>query len=175
MFDVRIHGFAQSTYTRTVRMAAIERSVPAELVPLPYGSPAHLAMHPFGKMPILQVNGTFTFESLACVARLDELGHGPPLSGRSPQVLQWASALVDYVYRPVVHGEGDAAHVLGVLDGNVGDRHVFGDERSVADLLLVPMLAHHVAEAPDRLMRYPRLHALLGRWSERPSFVETRP
>ncbi len=53
MTTMTLHGFAPSTYTRTCRMAALEKGVDHDLVPVAYGEPSHLALHPFGKMPAM--------------------------------------------------------------------------------------------------------------------------
>lgn len=67
---IKIHGAKQSTCTRRVLTALIEKGVPYELVPVNFAaaehkSPAFLALQPFGKVPVLEDDGYFVFESRA--------------------------------------------------------------------------------------------------------------
>jgi len=107
MENVTIHGFAPSTYTRSVRMAAIEKGIGHELVPIAYGTPEHFALHPFGKMPAMTIGDTTIFETLAIMSVLDDRSHNPTLFGTTCQekadILMLVSVATDYAYRPVVH------------------------------------------------------------------------
>lgn len=189
MQEIEIHGFAPSTYTRTARMAAIEKSVPHRLVPLDYGTPAHLALHPFGKMPVLVEGGQRVFETLAILRRLDLLQGKPALFGTTPAeevaVLEAVSAAIDYGYRALVQVElaaagidatqrGAAARVLDWLESRLdGSRHLTGEALSAADLFFAPMLAYHAAKIDAEAPFGPRLQAWLGTIRRRPSFSDT--
>ena len=54
MATIPFPSMADSAYLWTAMHAADEKSVDYELVPLTLGSPVHLALHPFGKMPAMQ-------------------------------------------------------------------------------------------------------------------------
>ena len=66
------------------------------------GSPAHLALHPFDRVPILQ-HGDFTlYETSAIVAYLEEMFPTPSLQPDTAQgralMNQWISAVNSYYY-----------------------------------------------------------------------------
>jgi glutathione S-transferase len=106
MSKVIIHGFAPSSYVRTVRMALEHKGVDYELVPLEFGSEAHQAMHPFVKMPVMQHGDLTLFESSAICHYIDSAFEGPALApdGVVEQALmeQWISAVNDYYYGPFI-------------------------------------------------------------------------
>lgn len=69
---VRIYGYPVSTWTRTVWMTCIEKGIDHELVPIAYGSAEHAALHPFLRVPIIDVGGRTLTETLAITGLLDE-------------------------------------------------------------------------------------------------------
>ncbi len=167
---VTLYGFAQSTYTRTATMACIEKDVGYRLEPLDFGKASHLALHPFGKMPAM-VHGEITrFETLAICMHIDAAFDGPALvpadAELATRMIQWCSASVDYLYRPVVHGLPDAgdddregalaaAHRrLRALDHALATTgFLAGDAISLADLLAWPMVAYACAKvSPDDVL-----------------------
>ncbi len=191
MSTVTIHGFAPSTYTRTARMAAIEKGVDHELRPLAYGTPDHFALHPFGKMPVMTHGETTVYETLAIVDYLDKAFGGPalmPADGAArAAALTDASVAVDYAYRPVVHtkGEGDtpdpdnmagAAKVFDWLEARLnGHDWLGGANVGLGDLMFAPMLDYHIAQCGDGHVvdARPRLRAWFARSQARPSFAQT--
>jgi len=57
-----LYGFNGSTYVRTVRMVCLDKGVDYDQVPLNVlegepRQPEHLARHPFGKVPVLDIDG----------------------------------------------------------------------------------------------------------------------
>jgi glutathione S-transferase len=67
---IKIHGIKQSTCTQRVLTILIEKGVPYEVVPVnvavaEHKSPKFLALQPFGKVPVLEDDGYFVFESRA--------------------------------------------------------------------------------------------------------------
>lgn len=191
MSKVTIHGFAPSTYTRSARMAAVELGFEHDLVPVAYGKPEHLALHPFGKMPVMTVEDTTVFETLAIMAWLDEASESPGLFGADRKVradvFTVASVAIDYAYRPVVHiavrdGEPDAGQMCDadrVLDWletrTSAGRFLVGDRVTAADLLFAPMIDYHAKQVgEDRAYRSrPGLRQWMGNVSMRRSFQET--
>ncbi len=190
MATLTIHGFAPSTYTRTARMAAIEKDVPHELVPLAYGEPTHFALHPFGKMPVLQHGDVTIFETLAILTYLDEsfgsrqwFGND---TGERCEILTAATVFIDYAYRPVVHtkieeetpdpGDMDIANrTFDWVEARLnGHDNIAGKPVSAADLLFAPMLAYHLGELGDGpLAKRPRLAAWMDRMASREAFQHT--
>jgi len=79
-----IHGPAYSTYTRTVRLALEEKNAPYKLeeVDILKGEgqqPAHLARHPFGKVPAVTVDESTMYEVSAITHYIDDTVSGPKL------------------------------------------------------------------------------------------------
>jgi glutathione S-transferase len=67
---IKVHGVVQSTCTRRVLTALIEKGVPYELVAVNFQAAEHksapfLAMQPFGKIPVLDDDGFLVYESRA--------------------------------------------------------------------------------------------------------------
>ena len=188
--SVIVYGHPASTYTRSVRMAARELDVPIELRLPPFGTPEHDALHPWRKMPALSDGAHTVFEALACIAWLDR--DRARLIPAAPElrvaVLQWCSALVDYVYDPVV-GLGHLANGAATPDEAIAAAEATLDrleaawsrwpsgEVSAADLVLFPMLdyARSVDAFARSLGARPHLAAFHARIGDRPSATETRP
>jgi glutathione S-transferase len=189
---IRIHGYPVSTWTRTLRMTCAEKGLGYELVPVPYGSEEHGALHPFRRMPILEVGETVIFETLAATGYVDEAFDGPSLQPADPigraAMRTWMGVCGDYLFRQVVRGiprdrtpsaeeHETAREALGRAESMLGDEAAFlaGDELSLADLYLAPQLANCREKAPDLLAEHRRLTAWLGRIESRPSFTSTEP
>jgi glutathione S-transferase len=186
---ITLFGFAPSTYTRTARMAAYEKGVAAELLPVAYGQPGHFELHPFGKMPIMRHGNVTLYETLAIVSYIDDVFNGPLLiphkARERAETFAAISVALDYAYRPVVHtepeGDGFAAAdlarantVLDWLERRIGDRgHVAGSTLTAADLFFAPMVYYHRGKVGDDMTigKRPRLGAWLDRMAARPSFI----
>lgn len=192
---VRIHGYPVSTWTRTLRMTCVEKELAYELVPVPYGSEEHGALHPFRRIPILEVGETVIFESLAATGYVDEAFPGPSLQpgdvdGRAA-MRTWMGVCGDYLFRQVVRliprdREPTAEELATAREAlqraeSIFDRQggegafLVGDTVTLADLYLAPQLANCREKAPDLLAEMPRLTAWLGQIETRPSFTSTEP
>lgn len=190
--SVRIHGFAPSTYTRSTRIGAYECGIGHELVPLAFGQPEHFALHPFGKMPVLEDGEITVFETLAALAYLDMRYGGDKLFGAEPRekiaVLRGCSVAIDYAYRPLVHLEvtahqpdpddyAIATRVLDWLDLQASaNTFVAGPALSAADIVFAPMLAYHLSKlGEDRTYASrPNLQRWMAEMVDRPSFAATK-
>jgi glutathione S-transferase len=176
---VRIYGYPVSTWTRTVWMTCVEKGIDHELVPIAYGSAEHAALHPFLRIPIIEVAGTTLTETLAITGLLDETFPGPSLqpgdgAGRA-RMRMWMSLCSDYLYRDVVRGiprsrvpaDGELATARTALeraDGLVGaGPFLVGETLTLADLYLAPQVSNCREKAPSLL---DGLVALAG-WAER--------
>lgn len=67
---IKIHGAATSTCTRRVLTTLVEKGVPYEFVPVDFGVGEHktsrfMELQPFGKVPVLEDDGYFLYESRA--------------------------------------------------------------------------------------------------------------
>ena len=205
MASVTIYGLQLSTYTRTARMTCVEKDVGYDLVEVELGSPAHLAVHPFGKVPAM-THGDFTlYETMAIARYIDTTFAGGRLAPADPKdaarMLQWISAVCDYGYQvmirelvwqrvvaPMRGGKADEAIIaaavpklerqLAIYDKALGESAwLAGDAVSIADLFLAPVL-FYVAGTPEGQAALKGRNAV-NRWfgaiSERPSFKSTMP
>ena len=98
MSNVTLLGFPRSTFVQIVGLVLTHKDVPYTFRDLEpdMGSPVHLALHPFDRVPILQ-HGDFTlYETSAIVAYLEEVFPTPPLQPETAQdrarMNQWISA-----------------------------------------------------------------------------------
>ena len=205
MPDIKLYGFAPSSYTWTTRLAAEEKGISHELEPIEFGSDAHKALHPFAKIPIMEHGENRLYETSAICRYIDEAFDGPALQPADPmgraEMEQWNSAVVDYFYdwcirRIVVQrivvpsrgGETDEAMVadavsharytMEVANKRLGQSaFLAGDVPSIADFMLLPVALYlkQVPEAAQTMADKPALEEWLARMQARPSFGATAP
>lgn len=107
--DVRLYGFPLSTYVNVVRLVLTQKNVPFEFHDLEpeMGSPRHLELHPFDRVPILEHGSFRVYETAAIAVYVDEAFAGPQLQPRDlrarARMHQWISALSSYYYPYAVH------------------------------------------------------------------------
>jgi glutathione S-transferase len=189
MAALRIHGYLVSTWTRTACMTCIEKSVEYELVPIAYGSAEHTAMHPFGRIPVLEHGARIITEGLAITSYVDEAFDGPTLQpadldGRT-QMREWLSRCADYAFRDVVRNVprkrtptdeelATARGVLERLDALIGaTQFLVGADVTLADLYLAPQVSNAREKAPELLRSLDALDAWFARIADRESFKLT--
>ena len=104
MADVTVYGFPLSTYVNIVRLVVTEKGVPFRFHDLEpeMGGPGHLALHPFGRVPILEHDGFRLYETSAIGLYVDEAFEGPSLQPADvrerARMHRWISALNGYFY-----------------------------------------------------------------------------
>ena len=81
---LKIHHHPFSTYSRRVRIALLEKNIPAELIEVDmmsraHRSPAYLALNPYGRVPTLEEDGFVLYESTAILEYLEATHPTPPL------------------------------------------------------------------------------------------------
>jgi glutathione S-transferase len=178
MTELKIYGFAPSTYTQTALMVAAEAGAAPTLAPLEFKKPSHFALHPYGKMPVLEHGEVKLFETLAIASYVDQVLGGGRLQPHDPagraRMLQWISVAVDYAYEDLVnklHEDEPSAEAvtaageqLGLLDRALGAHPYFGgDALTLADLFLYPMVEFAVGKLGEASVRkLPRL----ARWRD---------
>lgn len=141
--------------------------------PINYRSEAHAAVHPWKKFPVLRHQGTDIYETQAICYYLNELSGPSLLLPDSPvaraQVLQWCSAISGYIDQALVRnyllefarpkGENGSVRMdrvteatpelhrhLAILSQQLGEQaFICGEQLSIADLLLLPMLDYLAA------------------------------
>lgn len=204
MTDLIIHGPPQSSYTRTARMIAIEKGLAYRLEPVALKSPAHLAQHPWGRVPILNHGAVEVIETAAIAVYLDAIGTGPSLVPTEPvrraDNQKWISVINCYAYSTLVTTylfhyifpktadkqpdraliERDApamARDLRLFEAGFRGEWLTGPTLALADLFLAPILAYLTMfpESQAVIETAPNLRRFLAAIQQRPSFKETVP
>lgn len=174
-----LYGFDGSTYVRTVRMVMADKGIEYDQVPVNVlagepRQPEHLARHPFGKVPVLDIDGLRIRETDAICRYLEDTHPEPALipdNAKDRARMAEAIGLINsYGYGALVGAAGyhlfpdflggpdEAAHaaslenskkLLTLLMDNKGDRAwLAGAKPSLADYLLAPIL-FYVSLTPD--------------------------
>jgi glutathione S-transferase len=200
-----IIGSIRSTYTRTACMVCQEKAIEYVLTERPLHAPEILAIHPFGKMPVLRHGDVELFESKAIATYLDLSFPAPFVFPSDPHLAalteQWVSLVNTVMDRTVIRtylfayiapktadGAPDRAAIdavmpavreqLGVLDKAVARTgHLVGEQFTFADINLLPIL-HRVRQAPEgaaALAAATHLTRYYDRHAARPSFERTNP
>ncbi|KAJ7554660.1 hypothetical protein O6H91_05G002600 [Diphasiastrum complanatum] len=190
---VKVIGAAFYTSTQRVLAAIYEKGVEYRLEPLDimggaHKKPDHLALHPFGQIPVIQDQDLTLFETRAIIRYIAEKhkGQGTPLFGKNLKekaiVEQWlaveveefngpiSTAIFQLVFGPVSWGiptdeslVSDALQKLGkVLDAyekRLSDcKYLAGDFFSLADLAHLPYLHQLINVAKRGEMVKSRKH-----------------
>jgi glutathione S-transferase len=209
MTTIKLWGFSGSTYVRTVRMLLAEKGVtdyeqvPVNVLEGEPKQPAHLERHPFGKVPVVDVDGFRLIETPAITRYLDAVLPGKTLVPRDPKDaarMDMVVSIIDsYGYGPLigdvvayhlfpdfVGGKNEAAHHKGLEDGRkvIGaimtikgaSPYLAGEALSVADLYLAP-LVFYVTLTPhkDEFLALPGMQAWWDRIAALDSFTATQP
>jgi glutathione S-transferase len=108
-----LFGLERSVYTRIVRLALEEKGVPYSLHEVEIfgaeGVPQeHYRRHPFGRVPALEHDGFWLYETAAISRYVDEAFPGASLQPSEvrvhARVNQIVGLLDSYAYRPLVWG-----------------------------------------------------------------------
>ena len=81
---LKLYHHPNSTFARRVRIALIEKAIPAELIEVDMVARAHrapwyLALNPYGRVPTLDEDGFVLYESTAILDYLEATHPTPPL------------------------------------------------------------------------------------------------
>lgn len=205
MADIKLYGFAQSSYTWSARIAAEEKGITHELIDIEFGSESHRALHPFAKIPAMQHGDFVLYETSAISRYIDETFDGPALQPDDTKARalmdQWISAYNDNIYPAVAKqiviqriviprqgGETDeavvkegaekAAYQMAVLEKALSQsEYLAGDSFSIADMIAAPIL-WYLEKLPEGEMLYAKttaVNAWRKRIEARPSFAATIP
>jgi glutathione S-transferase len=198
---MQIYGHPWSTNTRKALMALAEKGHEAsfKLVMLPKGEqklPEHIALHPFGKVPVLDDDGFVLYETRAINAYLDRKLSGPSLTPSAERDLarfdQWTNVadayfaphampvIMELLFRKYLGGEKNVAAIeagragvgtaLDALDRWLGSNsYVAGATFSLADIHWMPYLEYFTQIGEGEAVA-KRKH--LAAWWER---VSSRP
>ncbi|MGB3469439.1 MAG: glutathione S-transferase family protein [Erythrobacter sp.] len=98
--DVQIHGTVISTYTRIVQITCEEAGLSHQTIATPAHSPQN--RHPFGKVPVVEVDGLELYESVAITQYLDNAHNGGALQPRDPAARavmdKWVAVANNYLF-----------------------------------------------------------------------------
>jgi glutathione S-transferase len=152
--------------------------------------PAHLALHPFGKIPTYEEGDLVLFETGAIVLHIAEQHAGllPKDSKARARAIAWMFAAVNTVEPPILELanakilEGDkpwslerlpqvkdrVRAPLHQLSARLGDRDWLDGEFSAGDLMMVSVLLR--LRASGILDEFPNLAAYVARGEARPAY-----
>jgi glutathione S-transferase len=200
-----IIGSSQSTYTRVVCMVCEEKGIEYVLTERLLRAPELLAIHPFGKMPVLRHGDFALCESKAIATYLDRSFPGPQLIPSDPRYAalteQWVSLvntvmdrtlirtyLYAYIAPKTADGKPDRGAIesvmpavreqIAVLDKAVATSgYLVGNQFTFADINLLPILyrVRQVPEGAEALAAATHLAGYYDRHAARPSFTRTTP
>lgn len=203
--SVLVYGFSASTYTRSARIALVEKGVEYQLQKVRVGTPEYAEIHPYQKMPVLEHNGFRVFEIAAILRYIDEAFEGPALQPAHIQdralMMQWISAFNDYITptalrgvviprlvrgprglispdAPIRQAAADARQALIPFNERLKTvPYLAGEHFSLADIVVAPLIALHgfLAEEDNFMPGLDALRDWAFRLEERPSFAATRP
>jgi glutathione S-transferase len=109
MSKVVVHGFQRSTYVNIVRLVLTHKNISFEFNDLEaiMHTPAHFALHPFGRVPILEHGEFRIYEASAIVLYIEDALKGVPLAPSDlrarARVHQWISAVNGYYYPYLIY------------------------------------------------------------------------
>lgn len=199
---LKIHYHPFSTFARRVRIALIEKNIPAELVELDmlaraHRGPAYLALNPYGRVPTLEEDGFILYESTAILEYLEATHPTPPLvpsDARGRALVSMHMKLCDLQmsrqsgtiifpkrFLPKERwDEGAMAQAkkeiekhLGILETQLqGREYLVGDRYSLVEVCYTPFVEFLPLM---EIAPPPAVAAWVARILERPSAQQTRP
>jgi glutathione S-transferase len=207
--DPILYGLSRSVYTRIARLALEEKGVRYTFEEVEIFGPeavpaAHLARHPFGRIPVIEHDGFMLYETGAITRYVDETFAGTRLQPQEPRARARMNQVIgimdSYAYRPMVWGvfvarvvapeegatpdEKQVADALAksrtccrALEEILGNNRYFaGDAITLADLHALPILLCFAMsrEGRDALAAHPRLRAWLDFIAARASVQRTK-
>lgn len=201
-----VYGVAGSPYVRSVLLGLEEKHASyrfAAMVPGEHKQPAHLARHPFGRMPAFEHDGFALYESQAILRYLDAIIPAPPLQPADPKTaarMNQLLGIVDCYYFPqvsttigfqrvvkplflgqpadeevVAKAMPQAEICFGVLGRLAAEPFLTGAQLTIADLMLTAhlLLLRMAPEGRALIEGQPKLVAWLARMEARPSVQKT--
>jgi glutathione S-transferase len=202
MSEITVLGFPHSSFVHIAQLVLMHKEVPYTFHDLEpdMGSPKHLALHPFDRVPILQ-HGDFTlYETSAIVAYLEETFPTPALQPNTPRgrarMNQWISAVNSYYYPYMIYHVGHernvfprlgiapdekvVAHALPKIEVGLqvvekqlshGDGFLLGGEVTLADYYLLPS-TYSFGRTPEGKTMYASF-SVAQAWRERMEALPT--
>ncbi len=210
MSELEIIGVDMSTFVRSVRLACHEKGVGYDLTFNYAGmedlrKEPHLALHPFGRIPVMRHDGFVLCEASAICRYINDSFDGPALvpgERRQAAIMeQWISSNADYVaprltrnyilkyaFPRTEDGNPDMELInaalptvrdtLKTLNTALEDGPYFlGETPYIADFFLLPIIDYVAAmpEGPDLLGAAPNVARFREAFSKRESYSATLP
>ena len=203
-----LYGFDGSTYVRTVRTVLAKKGISYTQVPVNVltgetRTPEHLARHPFGKVPVLDIDGMRLRETEAICRYLDDRTPHPsvvPADTKDRALMTEVINMIGsygysamlggvaayHLFPDFVGGRNDEARAKGLVDSRTlltlimeirGDRTwIAGDRPSIADYLLGPIV-FYLSLTPDaaELLAIPGMTAWWEALNADQDFVGSAP
>lgn len=202
-----LYGFDGSTYVRTARMAMHMKGVDYDQVPVNVlegepKQPEHLARHPFGKVPVLDIDGLRLRETIAITRYVDESRDGPDLqpgdAKARARMAEQISLIGSYGYDAMVGWAGfhlfpdfcgvktedakagcqeNSETLLRLLmEIRGGDAWLAGLEPSLSDLYLAPLCAYvSITPEEEGMLEIEGMKDWWARMQGLDAFKETAP
>ena len=173
--------------------------------PVEFGSAAHLALHPYAKVPAMQHGDVKLYETSAICHYVDKAFNGPSLQPSDANAAglmeQWISMVNCYIYDDAIKryvlqyifpkgadGQPDRTAIdaalpdierdLDQLNDALGSGiHIVGDALSLADLFVAPILFYlsQFPESGEMIQARANIVRAGGAMHDRPSFQATMP
>ncbi|MCC7258411.1 MAG: glutathione S-transferase family protein [Gammaproteobacteria bacterium] len=198
-----LYGINLSTFTRKVRLALAEKGLDYRLEVAAMGSPKVRALHPLGKIPVLEDDGVVIPDSSVIIAYLERSRPARPLYPDGTRDLARALWLEEYadtrlreatlpyfserVVKPVFQGKPGDAELLARAEAGRDecfdylDRELPGAPFAVAGMLSVADIAigaqlvtYQQGGGEIDAARWPRLAASAGSLARRPAWAAMR-
>jgi len=204
MKEFAVYTIPGSPFGRAVLATLEEKGARYRLnamTPQQMRSPEHLALHPFGRMPILEHGDFRLYETQAILRYLDDLYPEPswqPREARARARMNQLASICDWyvmpnisvpisrerVVVPLFGGTPDEAKIVGALpkaeiciraiESLIAEPYLVGEAVSLADLMLAPHLSYFAAAPEGRaIMGQGKLTRWLARMEARPSMQRT--
>lgn len=208
MTSIVVHGIPGSPYTRVPMLALEEKGGAykiAAIAPGQHKQPPYLALHPFGRVPVLEHDGWMLYETQAILRYLDVVFPEPrlqPKDTRQTARMNQLMGIADWYVLPQVTGpitfQRNVAPRLGIpvdeaklaaalpnariciaeIERLMGDHQwLAADTITLADLMLAPQLSGfaQTPEGRDILQAHEKITGCLARMEARPSMQATTP
>ena len=205
MSMIVVHGIPGSPYVRMPLLACEEKEAPYRLAGMQFGqnkTPDYLARHPFGRIPVIEHDDFWLYESAAIIRYIDAVFPGPSLTPAAPRAqarmnqvmgiidwyvmptitsaIGWNRVIAPMIGRPVdeaavanaVPGATTCIRALEQLLGTAP--YMTGESVSLADLMLIAHLDLFPASPEGaRILADSPLLAWIERMRARPSVQAT--
>ena len=202
-----LYGFDGSTYVRTVRCLLARKGIAYDQIPVNVMKgeprlPEHLARHPFGKVPVLDIDGMRLRETDAIARYLEARNPEPAMFPADPKARAKAdenAALINnygygaiigfvayHLFPDIVGGKNDAVRQASLENAktmtklvmeNKGDAAFIGcDAPGYGDYLLGPLVAYAtMTEDGPALLSVPGVQEWWERFRADSTFQVTAP